>query len=123
MGAAGIEDALAWRGLDVFDRDGDHIGRLAGLYVDRETRAPMFGLVRTGLFGLRSVFVPLAGAFEEGGALIVDIEKQATKGAPQLRRDELLSEDAELELYEHYGLEHGPHRQLELWELEHQHAR
>lgn len=119
MDAVGIEDVRAWPGLDVFDRDGEHIGRLTGLYVDRETQAPMFGLVRTGLFGLRSVLVPLAGAFEEGGALIVDIEKHATKGAPQLRRDELLSDSAELELYEHYGLEHGPHTQLELSELEH----
>jgi hypothetical protein len=119
MDIVGLENARAWPGLDVFDRDGEHIGRLSGLYLERETQAPMFGLVRTGLFGLRSVLVPLAGAFEEGGALIVDIEKHATKGSPQLRRDEMLSEGAELELYEHYGLEHGPRRRLELWELEH----
>ncbi|HEX6458233.1 MAG TPA: PRC-barrel domain-containing protein [Thermoleophilaceae bacterium] len=119
MDAVGIEDARAWPGMDVFDREGDHIGRLSGLYVDKDSQRPMFGLVRTGLFGLRSVLVPLAGAFEEGGALIVDIEKPATKGSPQLRRDEVLSDGAELQLYQHYGLEHGPDRQLELWELEH----
>lgn len=119
MESVGLEDARAWPGLDVFDREGEHIGRLSGLYVDRESHAPVFGLVRTGLFGLRSVLVPLAGAFEEGGALIVDLEKQAIKGSPQLRRDELLSDGAELQLYEHYGLEHGPSRLLELWQLEH----
>jgi hypothetical protein len=31
----------------------------------------------------------------------------------------LLSDGAELQLYEHYGLKHGPSRVLELWQLEH----
>ena len=119
MDAVGLEDAKEWQGLDVFDREGERIGRLSGLYVDRETQMPMFGLVRIGLFGLRSVLVPLAGAFEEGGALIVDLEKHAIRGAPQLRRDETLSDGTELQLYEHYGLEHRSHRQLEPVELEH----
>ena len=119
MDTVGLEDVRAWPGLDVFDREGERIGRLTGIYRDSESEQPMFGLVRTGLFGLRSVLVPLAGAFEEGGALIVDLDKQSIKGSPQLRRDELLSDGAEVELYEHYGFQHGPASRLELWELEH----
>lgn len=119
MDTVGLEDARAWPGLDVFDREGEPIGRLVGIYVEKDSETPMFGVVRTGLFGLRSLLVPLEGAFEEGGALIADLDKQSIKGAPQLRRDELLSDGAEVQLYEHYGIDHGPTRRLELWELEH----
>ena len=119
MDTVGLEDARAWPGLDVFDREGERVGRLTGIYVTGDSGHPEFGLVRTGLFGLRSVLVPLSGAFEEGGALIVDLEKQAIKGAPHLRRDEPLSAEAEHELYAHYGLDHGEGQRLELWELEH----
>ena len=119
METVGLDAARTWPGLDVFDREGERIGRLVGIYEEKESETPMFGLVRTGLFGLRSVLVPLEGAFEEGGALIADLVKQLIKGAPHLRRDEPLSEGAEVQLYEHYGIDHGPSRRLELWELEH----
>ena len=119
MDTVGLGDARSWPGLDVFDREGERVGRLIGIYVSADFGRPEFGLVRTGLFGLRSVLVPLSGAFEEGGALIVDLDKKAVKGAPHLRRDEPLSDAAQEELYEHYGIEHGPSPRLELLELEH----
>src|SRR5256885_8283288 len=104
MNTVGLEDAKTWPGLDVFDQEGERVGRLSGIYVTADSSRPEFGLVRTGLFGLRSVLVPLTGAFEEGGAVIVDLDKHAIKGAPHLRRDEPLSDEAERELYQHYGL-------------------
>ena len=120
METVGLDDARAWPGLDVFDREGERVGRLTGIYVEGDSGRPEFGLVRTGLFGLRSVLVPLSGAFEEGGALIVDLDKESIKGSPQLRRDEPLSHEAEQQLYEHYGLDHGGSSQkLELRDLEH----
>ena len=119
METTGLDDARFWPGLDVFDRAGERVGRLTGIYVATDSGRPEFGLVRTGLFGLRSVLVPLSGAFEEGGALIVDLDKDAINGSPQLRRDEPLSHEAERELYAHYGLDPGSGSQLELWELEH----
>jgi PRC-barrel domain len=120
MDTVGLGDVRAWPGLDVFDREGERVGRLTGIYVEGDSGHPEFGLVRTGLFGLRSVLVPLSGAFEESGALIVDLDKDAIKAAPHLRRDEPLSDEAEVQLYEHYGLDHdGAGQRLELWALEH----
>jgi PRC-barrel domain len=119
MDTVGLEDARAWPGLDVFDREGERVGRLTGIYVTGDSGRPEFGLVRTGLFGLRSVLVPLSGAFEEGGALIVDCDKHDIKAAPSLRRDEPLSDEAGQQLYAHYGLDPGSSPRLELWELEH----
>jgi hypothetical protein len=109
-------EARSWPGLDVFDREGDRIGRLIEIYGDRDEA--VFGLVRTGLFGLRSVVVPLTGAFEEGSVLIVALDRRGVKGAPHLRRDEPLNDELEDELYAHYGLERDPGRRLELWEPE-----
>jgi hypothetical protein len=110
--------ARGWPGLDVFDEEGDRIGRLIGIYADSSAGRPVFGLVRTGLFGLRSVLVPLVHAFEEGGALIVNCQKRTIKSAPHLRRDEPLSEETEKELYAHYGVDRESDRRLELWEPE-----
>lgn len=123
LAKVGLDDARSWPGLEVFDREGERIGRLAGIYVDRESGRPEFGLVRIGLLGIRSLLVPLAGAFEEGGALIVDLDKHSTKGAPHLRREEELRPEMEEELYSHYGMSARPspngHPRLALWELEH----
>jgi hypothetical protein len=115
-----IDEVEAWPGLDVFDRDGEHIGRLSGIYA--ENGEPRFGLVRTGLFGIRSVLAPLTGAFEEGGALILDLGKKDIKGSPNLRRDEPLNPEVEDALYLHYGLDSprspGGRPRLELLDLE-----
>jgi hypothetical protein len=112
-----VDDARAWPGLEVFDREGDRVGRLSAIYA--EDGEPRFGLVRTGLFGIRSVLVPLDGAFEEGGALILDLSRQDIKGSPNLRRDEPLEPEVEDALYLHYGIETPAGRaRLELLEIE-----
>jgi hypothetical protein len=112
-----VDDARAWPGLEVFDRDGDRVGRLTAIYA--EGGEPRFGLVRAGLFGIRSVLVPLDGAFEEGGALILDLGRQDIKGSPNLRRDEPLEPEVEDALYLHYGMETPAGRaRLELLEIE-----
>src|SRR4051812_34826413 len=103
-----LEDTRAWLGLDVFDHEGERVGRLTAIYADAEDGEPQFGVVRTGLFGLRSLLVPVAGAFEEGGVLIPDLNREAIKGSPQLRRDEPLAPEIEEALYSHYGIEAPP---------------
>jgi hypothetical protein len=123
MATSRLEEAQAWPGLEVFDHDGERVGRLTAIYADTTSGEPMFGLVRTGLFGLRSVLVPVTGAFEEGGALILELDKHAIKGAPHLRRDEPLPPEMEQDLYAYYGLDApdaGAGRpRLALMQLEH----
>lgn len=114
--AANQTGARGWLGLDAFDRDGERIGRTSGIYADSGNGRPVFGLIRCGLFGLRSVLVPLTGAFEENDALIVDIDRRDVKGSPHLRRDEPLSDEMARRLYAHYGIEPRPGTRLELWE-------
>ena len=94
-----------WRGHDVVDPSGDKIGRIEDIYLDEQTNAPEWLAVRTGLFGGRVSFVPLAEAQATGDDVTVPYTKDQVKDAPNVDPDEgLLSEREEALLYEHYGL-------------------
>ena len=95
------------RGQDLFDRNGDKIGRIDEIYLDQQTDRPEWALVNTGLFGTRSTFVPLTEASTEEGALRVPYDKDQVKDAPNIDADAELSQDEEASLYRHYGLEYS----------------
>jgi uncharacterized protein (TIGR02271 family) len=99
-----------WRGRDVMDRDGDKIGKLEEIYLDDETGKPEWALVKTGMFGGRGSFVPLAEARQHDEAITVPYEKGQVKDAPNIDGDERLSQQEEAELYRFYGLEYGEQR-------------
>jgi sporulation protein YlmC with PRC-barrel domain len=115
-----LDDARRWLGLDVFDRDGERVGKLSEIFLSSTTGRPEFALVKTGLFGLRSSFVPLAGASLEDGVLVVDFYKPLIRDAPAMPKGaEEISGDAETEVYRHYGLTQpaGESPSLVRWEL------
>ena len=96
------------RGEEVVDRDGDKIGKLDEIYLDQQTGEPAWALVKTGLFGSASTFVPLEGASraEDGDGLRVAYEKDKVKDAPNMEADGQLSPEDEGRLYRHYGLDY-----------------
>src|SRR5919206_4747160 len=100
-------DAYEWRGRTVVDRDGEKIGKLAEVYLDRDTNQPEWALVNTGLIGSKSSFVPLKGAAPAGEDVRVDYAKDQVKDAPSVDPDGELSQSEEAELYRHYGLEYS----------------
>ena len=51
------DDVLNWRGRDLYDTDGDKIGSIDEIYLDRETDDPEWAVVTTGLFGTKRTFV------------------------------------------------------------------
>jgi uncharacterized protein (TIGR02271 family) len=77
------------------------------VYIDDETREPKFALVNTGLFGLRSSFVPLEGASMDGDDLRVRYSKDRVKDAPNLDPDGHLEPAQEQELFDYYGYGDG----------------
>jgi hypothetical protein len=85
------------------DRDGNRLGEITDIYLDRETERPEWAVVRTGLFGLRSSFVPLAEASQVNDQIQVPHERGLVKDAPNIEADGQLSEAEEAELYRHYG--------------------
>lgn len=98
------DQLLEKRGEDLFDGDGDKIGSIEEIYLDAETGEPEWALVNTGMFGTKSTFVPLQEADEQDGSLRVPYEKAQVKDAPKMDASGELSQDAEGELYRHYGL-------------------
>jgi len=101
-----VQRIAAWRGNDAHDRDGDKIGEIKEIYLDRATGRPQWALVSTGLLKGQS-FVPLEGAAEEPDGVRFAYDKAQVKDAPSIDVDQELSPEEEQRLYVHYGLEWG----------------
>ena len=103
---ATTDQILSWRGRQLYDRDGEKIGKIDEVYLDTTTNQPEWALVNTGLFGTKSTFVPLRDAEATGDEVRVAHTKSHIKDAPRIDADGRLSESEEAELYRHYDLDH-----------------
>jgi uncharacterized protein (TIGR02271 family) len=99
-----MTDAYTWKDRDLIGSDGEKIGRIKEIYEDRQTGRPEWALVSSGLLGMRSHFVPLAGAASNGGDVRVNTTKDHVAAAPGVEADGELSEAEERTLFEHYGV-------------------
>lgn len=83
MGTAdGFTDSAELDGLTVYDSEGERIGSVGRVYVDDSTGRPDWITVKTGLFGMKESFVPLAGARRAGPDLHIPYPKDRVKEAP-----------------------------------------
>jgi uncharacterized protein (TIGR02271 family) len=96
-------DVRAWRGLTLVDRDGDKIGKIEDVYLDRSSGEPEWIAVKTGLFGSNVSFVPVRDATQDGDDIRAGYEKALVKDAPNIDPDGELSPEEERRLYQHYG--------------------
>jgi len=99
-----MTDLSGWRGHDAVDPSGDKIGKIEDIYLDEQTDQPEWLAVRTGFFGRRISFVPIAEARATGDDVVVPYTKDQVKDAPNAEPDGILTEREEARLYEHYGL-------------------
>ncbi|MFD3808117.1 DUF2382 domain-containing protein [Streptomyces sp. NPDC058611] len=90
--------------LTAYDTDGEKIGSIGQVYRDDATGRPEWVTVKTGWFGMKESFVPLAGARSDGEALRVPHAKDVVKDAPRVDADQHLDAEEEARLYRHYGL-------------------
>jgi uncharacterized protein (TIGR02271 family) len=104
------EAVLDWRGQTMTTTDGDKIGKIGEIYLDRDTDQPEWALVNTGMFGTKSSFVPIADAHADGDQVRVPFAKDTVTAAPKLDADGELSEDDEAALYSHYGMDYTESR-------------
>jgi uncharacterized protein (TIGR02271 family) len=100
------EAVLDWRGQTMTTTDGDKIGKIGEIYLDRDTDQPEWALVNTGMFGSKSSFVPIADAQADGDQVRVPFAKDAVTAAPKMDADGELSQDDEAALYSHYGMDY-----------------
>jgi uncharacterized protein (TIGR02271 family) len=94
-------------GGTVYGQGGDKLGSIGQIYVDDQTGQPEWVTVKTGLFGSKESFVPLAQAETQADGLSVPYAKNMVKGAPTMDADGHLSRQDEDDLYRYYGLGDG----------------
>jgi uncharacterized protein (TIGR02271 family) len=99
-----------WRGSSAVDGDGQKIGTIHEIYMDAETGKPEWLAVKTGMFGSKVSFIPIAEASAVGGEVRVPYDKQQVKEAPNAEADGELSQEEEASLYRHYGLPYSEAR-------------
>lgn len=105
--ANGMTEAYDWRGRDVIGADGQKIGKAGEVYYGADDRTPEWLKVHTGLFRMKTNFVPTAGARPSGRDIKVAYTRDEVIGAPAVNPDKDLPEAQERELYGHYGLASG----------------
>ena len=86
-----LDELQSWHRRDLIDRDGDKIGSIGDVYLDEQTGQPEWLTVKTGLFGMRESFVPIAKARAEGDTVRVPYTKSHVKDAPNVDADGALS--------------------------------
>jgi len=98
-----LQDVQTWRGQKAIDANGDKIGTIEDIYLDRASGEPEWAAVTTGLFGTKVSFVPLEGATPADGEIRLNYDKDLVKDAPKVDADGELSTEEEQQLYSHYG--------------------
>ena len=101
-----IEDVKTWRGNDAVGPDANKLGTVEDIYLDEETGEPEWVALKTGMFGSKLSFAPLAQARLDGDTVVLPYEKDQIKSAPRVEADGALSQEEEAELYRHYGLDY-----------------
>src|SRR5919202_1271204 len=99
-----IEDQYA--GYEVYDRNGEKIGKVDDLFVDESERPEYIG-VKRGFLGLEGTsLIPweLARVDKEGHRIEVSVEKARVKEGPSFNDDKDITAEYEERVRSHYGL-------------------
>jgi len=97
-----METARGWRDKTMVDREGAPLGRIAHIYLDRDTEEPQWALIVTGQGG-RRMFVPLVDAAEQQDQVCVPLDAALVSDAPAVRAGRQLSKEDTARLHGHYG--------------------
>jgi uncharacterized protein (TIGR02271 family) len=102
-----MQDARALEGRELHGDGGEKIGTIDAVYVDQASGEPTWIAVRTGLFGTRSSFVPMADARIDRDDVTVPYAKDQVKDAPNVEAGGTLDPHEERRLYQHYRMAWG----------------
>lgn len=92
-----LQTATAW------DRDGEKLGAVSQVHLDKVSGEAVWITVPLGLFNTREHFVPVAGARLDGENVYVAAAKDMIADSPDLSADSELTPAQEDLLREHYG--------------------
>jgi uncharacterized protein (TIGR02271 family) len=105
------EEAQNLTGATAYDQAGQKIGHVATVYRDEATGEPEWLTIKTGLFGIKETFVPLALARVRGEREVeLAADKDTVTSAPKIDPEGQLSQAEEEQLFSYYGLGYGEWR-------------
>ena len=104
------EQLFQARGAEAVTSDGNAIGTVEDIYLDRDTGAPEWAFVKTGWFGGKGTFVPLTNATWTGSELTFAYPKDKVEAAPAHDPSGELDQSEEASLYDYYGLDYSEQR-------------
>src|SRR5271170_4112991 len=102
-----IEQIVDWRGQDVFDSDGERLGKLDEVYYDRDSGEPVIASIESGLLGRHSSLVPLVGATAGRDYVRVAFATAQVKSTEDLEIAQTLSADTLAQVRTIYGVSLG----------------
>lgn len=91
-----------WPGRDVIDSEGERLGTVREIYLDRESGRPEWVLVD--VEGDEPRFVPLADAAVEASKIRVAHTLATIRSAPGIGTEPRIDQSEERRLYDHYGV-------------------
>jgi len=94
-----------YSGYEVYDRDGEKIGKVDDLFVDENDQPEYLG-VKTGFLGSRSTLIPMEAARLDQKRRVFEVSqpKSRVKEGPAFNEDEQITPEHEKRVREHYGL-------------------
>jgi hypothetical protein len=107
------EDVEGWIGSRLDEIGGARVGKVEGAYVDKQSGAAEWILIRIGRFGHHCA-VPAREAVGGVGHVWVPWDRNSVRRSPRVVPDGELTPDEELVLCEHYGIVAGRGRAAEL---------
>lgn len=107
MDALGDAQALVTK--NVLGANGEKLGQIRAIYVDRRTGAPEWAAVSLGgLFGGKTAFAPVAQVMRQGDTAVVVWDKKHLKSAPKPQTEGVMSPREEEQLRRYYGIDVPP---------------
>lgn len=99
------DDETRWTGHDLYDEDGDKIGRVDDVRFGDMTGGLTWLVVKTGFLGTKKILVPANDVRRSDDHLVVPFDKDVVKDAPHVD-DETLLDDEQRKLCTYYGLDY-----------------
>lgn len=96
--------AKAWLTRTVDDLEGARVGEARGLFVDAESGAPTWLVVKIGRLGASLVAIPMRDGAAGGRRIWVAHERQVIRSAPAVDPTRPLLREHELTICAHYGI-------------------
>jgi hypothetical protein len=109
-----LEEARTWIGSGVDDLGGASVGQVHGLFVDSDSRAPTWLIVKQGRVKPTLVVAPLHACAAAGGRVWIAQEREKIRSAPVVDPTRPLLREHELTISAHYGIGEGVGRAAEV---------